>query len=89
VGSASTVPAKMLAAMTVVALEDIRVLTTNKFTPARGLSASYRNDDDGILSAKAKEAMAYATAPSHTNLELRTRISSLGAPRRTDQWRRK
>jgi hypothetical protein len=75
--------------MRVVALEDIRVLTTNKVTPARLLCANYRNDDDGILSARAREAVAFATASSHTNLELRIRISSLGARKRNGRWRRK
>src|SRR4029077_12584494 len=45
VGSASAVPASMLAATRVATLEDIRTLT-NKPTPGKVRGANYRNDDD-------------------------------------------
>jgi hypothetical protein len=57
----------MLAAIRAVALEDIRVFTTDKVTPARVLSANYRNDEDGSFLQKQERAVALATAPSRTN----------------------
>ena len=87
-GSASTVPANS-AAIIAVAVEDIRVFTTNKVTPAKVVCANYRNDEDGPFLQKQERAVALATAPSRTKLKSNVRIFSLGARKRTGQWHRK
>ena len=87
-GSASTVPANS-AAIIAVAVEDIRVFTTNKLTPAKVLCANYRNDEDGAFLQKQERAVALPLPPSRTKLKSNVRIFSLGARKRTGQWHRK
>jgi hypothetical protein len=66
-GSASAVPASMLAAMRVAALSYVSVFTSD-LTPA-GLLCKLPNGGDSTPSANAREAVVFATASSQTRLK--------------------
>ncbi len=88
VGSASTVPAKVLAAMKIVALEDISVFT-NQPTPGKVRGANYRNDDDGPFQKSKRGNGCCHYLSAEPNQSFTVRISSLGARKRNGRWHRK
>ena len=69
-GSASTVPANS-AAIIAVAVEDIRVFTTNKVTPAKVVCANYRNDEDGPFLQKQERGSGSCHCPLHALIEIK------------------